>query len=43
MQNQTFNPTNKILLYADDGYLSHQVRLVLLEKQLEFDEIGFGR
>ncbi|WP_315043350.1 glutathione S-transferase N-terminal domain-containing protein [Faucicola mancuniensis] len=40
MQNQTFNPTNKILLYADDGYLSHQVRLVLLEKQLEFDEIG---
>ncbi len=31
---------NKILLYADDGYLSHQVRLVLLEKQLDFDEIN---
>lgn len=26
------------LLYADDSYLSHQVRLVLLEKRIEFDE-----
>ncbi|ELA08852.1 stringent starvation protein A [Moraxella macacae 0408225] len=39
MQSLKQNPPNKILLYADDGYLSHQVRLVLLEKQLDFDEI----
>lgn len=31
--------SNTLILYADDGYLSHQVRLVLLEKQLEFDSI----
>lgn len=26
------------ILYADDGYLSHQVRLVLLEKGIDFQE-----
>lgn len=28
------------ILYADDGYLSHQIRLALLEKQIEFSEIA---
>ncbi len=33
------NPINNTpLLFADDGYLSHQVRLVLLEKNIEFIE-----
>lgn len=32
--------TNTILLYADDGYLSHQVRFALLEKQITFDELN---
>lgn len=27
------------ILYADDGYLCHQVRLVLLEKHIEFGEV----
>ena len=27
------------ILYADDGYLCHQVRLALLEKHIEFGEI----
>lgn len=31
--------SNTLILYADDGYLSHQVRLVLHEKQLNFDEL----
>lgn len=32
--------SNTLILYADDGYLSHQVRLVLHEKQLNFDELN---
>lgn len=34
-------PFNQVqpILYADDGYLSHQVRLVLLEKGIEFQEL----
>ena len=33
------NPINNTpVLFADDGYLSHQVRLVLLEKNIEFIE-----
>lgn len=32
--------SNTLILYADDGYLSHQVRLVLHEKQLSFDELN---
>lgn len=35
-----FQPNNTIILYADDGYLSHQVRLALLEKNIPFDEIN---
>lgn len=31
--------SNTPILYADDGYLSHQVRLALLEKQIGFDEV----
>lgn len=30
--------SNIPLIYADDGYLSHQLRLVLLEKKIEFHE-----
>lgn len=30
--------SNTPLIYADDGYLSHQLRLVLLEKKIEFNE-----
>lgn len=30
--------SNTPLIYADDGYLSHQLRLVLLEKKIEFTE-----
>ena len=30
--------SNTPLIYADDGYLSHQLRLVLLEKKIEFSE-----
>lgn len=33
------SPSNTPILYADDGYLSHQVRLALLEKQISFAEI----
>lgn len=32
--------SNTPILYADDGYLSHQVRLALLEKQIGFDEVS---
>lgn len=28
------------ILYADDGYLSHQIRLALLEKHIEFSEVA---
>ncbi|MFW2177153.1 MULTISPECIES: glutathione S-transferase N-terminal domain-containing protein [unclassified Moraxella] len=30
---------NTLVLYADDGYLSHQVRLALCVKKIEFNEI----
>ena len=30
--------SNTPLIYADDGYLSHQLRLVLLEKKIQFSE-----
>lgn len=33
------NTATSPILYSDDGYLSHQVRLVLLEKKIEFKEI----
>lgn len=36
----SFTPFHQVqpILYADDGYLSHQVRLVLLEKNIKFIE-----
>ncbi len=36
----SINPiSQQLILYADDGYLSHQVRLVLLEKEIDFIEL----
>lgn len=32
--------SNTLILYADDGYLSHQIRFVLFEKQIVFDELN---